>query len=182
MGLALISVRQLANAVFEPALTTAVRLAANPFDLGQRCDQNGIGQGDLPEPADKHAANVAGMAADTHRSLQSDIANKYQKMARKERCEKRARPENLRHRPKLLCSADLREKRGACKNQVLNAVALRAKAPRRFQGLAHGCGNHSEGIRGGPAKKCQRENTLLRYRWESLSTRARSMFAMPRQI
>ncbi len=121
MGLALISVRQLANAVFEPALTTAVRLAANPFDLGQGCDQNWIGQGDLPEPADKHAANVAGMAADTHRSLQSDIANKYQKMARKERCEKRARPENLRHRPKLLCSADLREKRGACKNQVLNA-------------------------------------------------------------
>jgi hypothetical protein len=113
MGLALISVRQLANAVFEPALTTAVRLAANPFDLGQGCDQNWIGQDDLPEPADKHAANVAGMAADTHRSLQSDISNKYQKMARKERCEKRARPENLRHRTKLLCSADLREKRGA---------------------------------------------------------------------
>ncbi len=38
----------------------------------------------------KHAANVAGMTADAHRALRSDITKKYQKTAKRERCEKQA--------------------------------------------------------------------------------------------
>lgn len=66
MGFALISVRQLADAVLEATLAPAGWFAAYPLDLGQSSDQDWLAEGHLLKPAGQHAAYVAGMAADTH--------------------------------------------------------------------------------------------------------------------
>ena len=66
MGFALVSVRQLADAMLEATLAPAGWFAADPLDLGQGSDQNRLAEGHLFEPAGQHAANVARMAADTH--------------------------------------------------------------------------------------------------------------------
>ena len=89
MGFTLLLESQLAGAVLEAAPAAAGRFAANLLDLGEGGDEDGLGEGDLLEPAGEHAADIAGMTANTHgRDLQSGITNKYQKTAKKKECEK----------------------------------------------------------------------------------------------
>lgn len=67
MGFAFLSVGQLADAVLEAASATASWFATHLLDLGEGGQEDRLGEGDLLEPAGEHAADIAGVTADTHK-------------------------------------------------------------------------------------------------------------------
>ena len=75
MGLTLIAIGQLADAVLEAALAAARRFTTHPLNLGEGSDKNRLADSHFFEAAIKHAADIARMTADAHEGLQSDIAN-----------------------------------------------------------------------------------------------------------
>jgi len=92
MGFALVLIGQLGGVVFESASAAAGGFAADLLDFGERGDEDGFGEKEFFEPAGEHASEVAGMSSNAHGSLQSGITIKYQKTAKKRRCEKQAKP------------------------------------------------------------------------------------------
>jgi len=60
------AVGQLTDAMLKAALATTRGLTTDAFDLGERGNEKRLSQCDLFEPAGEHAADVAGMALDTH--------------------------------------------------------------------------------------------------------------------
>jgi hypothetical protein len=92
MGFALQLIGQLSGVVFESTSAATGGFAADLSDFGERGDEDGFRKAELFEPAGEHATDIAGMSSNAHRSLRSGITMKYQKTAKKRRCEKQTKP------------------------------------------------------------------------------------------